>query len=318
MGCAKKFNLLRKRNHCRYCGKIVCSECCTNTLPHYDPIKRKRGVIVKVCDLCWDKYKVKPLMDVKQMHNLSKKLKNGSQSEQSIEDSKSKMSDSSDWDTMYDNMQINIPQSQTDTVLLYDDMLSNPLPLEQEVKNEYVQDMDTVNAIISNNDSLMQSADMSKFNVLDAVVLDENKVHVNLDSDDSDDFAAHFANIVIPDSHQTPIPNERIKSSDFYAFMDNVPDDNNKKKDVVAAVVDVNDKVQENEFWDANNANVKQLGFLGYGSEQIEAAWFMMKANVEHNNIVPDHGPLFVETMLDYLNKVQKKKSKAIIMNAYK
>merc|ERR1712176_853579 len=39
--CAKSFNLLRKKNHCRYCGEIVCSDCCTQTLPHYEPNKRK-------------------------------------------------------------------------------------------------------------------------------------------------------------------------------------------------------------------------------------------------------------------------------------
>ena len=46
-------------------------------------------------------------------------------------------------------------------------------------------------------------------------------------------------------------------------------------------------------------------------------AWVMMKQNPKHKTIVPDHGPLFVETMLDYLTRVQKEKSKSIIMSQH-
>merc|ERR1712003_219170 len=101
----------------------------------------------------------------------------------------------------------------------------------------------------------MQSVDMQKFNVLDAVVLDEDKSQINLDSDDSDDFAANFANIVIPDSHQTPIPaNKRLLTPELYAFMG---DDDGKEKKKEMSSMNLEKKDGSNMHLDKTNMNVK-------------------------------------------------------------
>eukprot|EP01083_Nonionella_stella_P160513 524873_1 len=82
MGCKKKFNtlLLKKRNHCQYCGKLVCDTCCAHTLPHFEPKKRKSGVCLKVCIVCYDKYNVEPLIDVQEMEQI-----NASRNEASVQ-----------------------------------------------------------------------------------------------------------------------------------------------------------------------------------------------------------------------------------------
>ena len=49
-------------------------------LPHYEPKKRKAQVHVKVCDLCYEKYKAKPLMNLDQLNHLSKQISADSKS----------------------------------------------------------------------------------------------------------------------------------------------------------------------------------------------------------------------------------------------
>merc|ERR1712013_293450 len=48
-GCTHKFNVLNRRHHCRYCGRLVCGPCSTHKLPHFT----KNGKSVRVCDLCF-------------------------------------------------------------------------------------------------------------------------------------------------------------------------------------------------------------------------------------------------------------------------
>ena len=49
MGCGDSFNLLRRRHHCRACGKVFCGRCSGNTmpLPHFN-LDRP----VRVCNRC--------------------------------------------------------------------------------------------------------------------------------------------------------------------------------------------------------------------------------------------------------------------------
>ena len=44
-GCAKKFTLLRRRHHCRFCGKVFCGAC-----------SRQRLMGRRMCAECGDKY----------------------------------------------------------------------------------------------------------------------------------------------------------------------------------------------------------------------------------------------------------------------
>nr|XP_042904972.1 lateral signaling target protein 2 homolog isoform X1 [Parasteatoda tepidariorum] len=50
MACKMQFTILRRRHHCRNCGKIFCSRCSSNTiaLPHYGHLKP-----VRVCNHCF-------------------------------------------------------------------------------------------------------------------------------------------------------------------------------------------------------------------------------------------------------------------------
>ena len=65
--CKDGFNFLRRRHHCRKCGKLVCSECSTERLPQdetqYQLVHEKSGAprtsdqipkLVRVCDECSD------------------------------------------------------------------------------------------------------------------------------------------------------------------------------------------------------------------------------------------------------------------------
>ena len=49
MGCGDSFNLLRRRHHCRACGKVFCGRCSGNSmpLPHFN-LDRP----VRVCNRC--------------------------------------------------------------------------------------------------------------------------------------------------------------------------------------------------------------------------------------------------------------------------
>ncbi|CAG0878534.1 unnamed protein product [Darwinula stevensoni] len=50
MGCEATFTVIRRRHHCRNCGKVFCSKCCSNAvpLPHYGHQKP-----VRVCNRCF-------------------------------------------------------------------------------------------------------------------------------------------------------------------------------------------------------------------------------------------------------------------------
>ena len=47
-GCQQRFTLLKRRHHCRRCGRIFCDDCSGNSqsLPQYDQP-------VRVCDDCY-------------------------------------------------------------------------------------------------------------------------------------------------------------------------------------------------------------------------------------------------------------------------
>lgn len=47
--CDHKFNVLNRRHHCRYCGRLVCGPCSTNKLPHWS----KSNKTVRVCSMCF-------------------------------------------------------------------------------------------------------------------------------------------------------------------------------------------------------------------------------------------------------------------------
>jgi len=47
--CDHKFNVLNRRHHCRYCGRLVCGPCSTNKLPHWT----KHNKTVRVCNMCF-------------------------------------------------------------------------------------------------------------------------------------------------------------------------------------------------------------------------------------------------------------------------
>eukprot|EP00485_Elphidium_margaritaceum_P005066 CAMPEP_0202693594 /NCGR_PEP_ID=MMETSP1385-20130828/7656_1 /ASSEMBLY_ACC=CAM_ASM_000861 /TAXON_ID=933848 /ORGANISM="Elphidium margaritaceum" /LENGTH=639 /DNA_ID=CAMNT_0049349291 /DNA_START=43 /DNA_END=1959 /DNA_ORIENTATION=+ len=48
--CGKKFTVMRRRHHCRYCGKVVCGACSAKKLPHFLP--ERMHEIVRVCNEC--------------------------------------------------------------------------------------------------------------------------------------------------------------------------------------------------------------------------------------------------------------------------
>eukprot|EP01083_Nonionella_stella_P162244 532419_1 len=346
--CHNKFNamLLKKRNHCRYCGNLVCDTCCTNTLPHFDPKKRKAGVLVKVCLVCWDKYRVKPLINLEEMHRASKQMNKAKQTTV-VEEEKSKSYsftfDDSDeeWEELYrqysepetpGNLAMTIPQSSSPVPTNVDcnvDLFQIPnLPDEKENddhKIKYDEDIGIVNAIIAANDNLINSMDMSAFQdengkeheraisraegmneQHNAVILDEDaEAH---ESESSDDFAANFENIVIPDSCRANVNGNSKPKDELYSFLESPPPVNEKPKEVIVNVMHL----------DSKHEKVQQLTLFGFTEQNIKDAWALMKQNKAHVHIVPDHGPLFVETMLDYLNKVQKQRSKDSIMNKYK
>jgi len=61
--CMKKFTFTRRRHHCRYCGRLICSDCSKNRLPHFHKDNKE---VVRVGDLCYDKYKTNfPEFDLK-------------------------------------------------------------------------------------------------------------------------------------------------------------------------------------------------------------------------------------------------------------
>ena len=48
--CQTKFNLINRKYHCAYCGKLVCSKCCKNKLPD----KSDKNKSVNVCKECYN------------------------------------------------------------------------------------------------------------------------------------------------------------------------------------------------------------------------------------------------------------------------
>jgi len=150
-----------------------------------------------------------------------------------------------------------------------------------------------------------------------AVVLDENaQAH-----DSDDEFGSNFSNIVIPKSHKSPVSQPKNGAhdddDDIYSFINAA-----EKKENANASVHKKKKKELAEddplmHLDEDHDNVKQLSMFGFTPKNVRDAWRLMKQNAQHQSIVPDHGPLFMETMLDYLNKVQKERSKSMIMSQY-
>ncbi|VDM11503.1 unnamed protein product [Wuchereria bancrofti] len=56
--CSAQFTLVRRRHHCRNCGRIFCSRCSANSLP-LPELGYDRKVMVRVCNLCF-MYKINP------------------------------------------------------------------------------------------------------------------------------------------------------------------------------------------------------------------------------------------------------------------
>ncbi|XP_059150599.1 FYVE, RhoGEF and PH domain-containing protein 4-like [Physella acuta] len=49
MLCQITFNVVRRRHHCRSCGKLICKSCCKKA-----PLEYKKGKIERVCAACYD------------------------------------------------------------------------------------------------------------------------------------------------------------------------------------------------------------------------------------------------------------------------
>ncbi|KAH9492864.1 FYVE, RhoGEF and PH domain-containing protein 1 [Bulinus truncatus] len=49
MLCQVTFNMVRRRHHCRSCGKLICKSCCKKA-----PLEYKKGKIERVCSVCFD------------------------------------------------------------------------------------------------------------------------------------------------------------------------------------------------------------------------------------------------------------------------
>lgn len=54
--CSKKFTMLRRRHHCRYCGAVVCDSCSLrrHRIDHVDPDHD-----VRVCDKCFPALRIR-------------------------------------------------------------------------------------------------------------------------------------------------------------------------------------------------------------------------------------------------------------------
>ena len=60
--CEHKFNVINRRHHCRYCGRLVCGPCSTNKLPHWNKTNKN----VRVCTICFQ--------ENKELQNYAKKM----------------------------------------------------------------------------------------------------------------------------------------------------------------------------------------------------------------------------------------------------
>ena len=60
--CDHKFNVINRRHHCRYCGRLVCGPCSTNKLPHWNKTNKN----VRVCTMCFQ--------ENKELQNYAKKM----------------------------------------------------------------------------------------------------------------------------------------------------------------------------------------------------------------------------------------------------
>ncbi|CAG5119261.1 unnamed protein product, partial [Candidula unifasciata] len=49
MVCMVSFNMVRRRHHCRACGKLICKTCCKKA-----PLEYNQGKIERVCTVCYD------------------------------------------------------------------------------------------------------------------------------------------------------------------------------------------------------------------------------------------------------------------------
>lgn len=64
---------------------------------------------------------------------------------------------------------------------------------------------------------------------------------------------------------------------------------------------------QKNEqVLEYKHESVRNLAMFGFSRSQIDKAWNAMQQS-DQKKIKPDDGPLFVQTMLDFLYKEQKK-----------
>ena len=61
MLCKAAFSFIKRRHHCRECGKVFCSDCCSHTLelPHRGQYKK-----VRVCNTCYEKLTAEPKQPV--------------------------------------------------------------------------------------------------------------------------------------------------------------------------------------------------------------------------------------------------------------
>lgn len=61
MTCAKAFNVVNRRHHCRYCGKVVCGACSPQSIK----IPSLSQKPVRVCKICYEDFKKGDLRESK-------------------------------------------------------------------------------------------------------------------------------------------------------------------------------------------------------------------------------------------------------------
>ena len=55
MLCEKSFTKLKRKHHCRHCGRVVCAACSNNKMAHEEFQDKKKDMKngVRTCDQCF-------------------------------------------------------------------------------------------------------------------------------------------------------------------------------------------------------------------------------------------------------------------------